>query len=126
MATLAPQSSALGTPGSDIGSNASVSPVNYGEIVILKKDGSDGPAFSIEQDVHIGRDKDADIRVKMQTVSRTHVKIVIDENGRCHLINMSKTNPTCVNNRSLEYANVRVLLEHNDVFTIGKNFRSRS
>ena len=120
MTTVAPQLSSVGTPGSDSVDPASVLPSSFGEIVILKKDGSDGPAFSIEQDVHIGRDKDADIRVKMQTVSRTHVKIVIDENGRCHLINMSKTNPTCVNNRSLEYANVRILLEHNDVFTIGK------
>lgn len=54
----------------------------FGRIVIMKKDRSEGPHFSINANVLIGRDHTADIRIKLGSVSREHAQILIDENGR--------------------------------------------
>lgn len=63
------------------------------------------------------RDKSADIRIKLSSVSREHVQIVIDENGQCVLNHLSKTNPTLLNGEEV----VRnVVLRHDDKITIGE------
>lgn len=55
--------------------------LEFGRIIVLTKDGSPGGVFGITKDVTIGRDKTADIRIKLNSVSREHVKIVVDQNG---------------------------------------------
>ena len=53
----------------------------FGRIVVLKKDGTEGGVFEIDSsDVTFGRDKESDIRIKNSSVSRNHAKISIDEN----------------------------------------------
>lgn len=75
--------------------------IEYGKLVILKKDGTEGPYFDITKDFTIGRDKNCEIRIKLDCVSRIHSKISIDENGNCVLNHLSKTNPTLINGQSI-------------------------
>jgi pSer/pThr/pTyr-binding forkhead associated (FHA) protein len=61
--------------------------IEYGRIVVLLKDGSDGSALSITGDVQFGRDKSSDIRIKLASVSREHALLSVDQNGQvsqCH------------------------------------------
>ena len=61
------------------------SAAQYGRILVLKKDGSEGAFFEIESDISIGRDRECDIRIKLTSVSRRHARIFIDENGNVRL-----------------------------------------
>jgi pSer/pThr/pTyr-binding forkhead associated (FHA) protein len=54
----------------------------FGRIVVLMKDGSEGSALALTKDVLFGRDKTADIRIKLNSVSRQHAMITIQENGQ--------------------------------------------
>jgi pSer/pThr/pTyr-binding forkhead associated (FHA) protein len=97
----------------------------FGHLAIMKKDGSEGPHFSITTDVIIGRDRTADIRIKLSSVSREHAQIVIDENGQCRLQHLSKTNPTVLN--GAEVIEESILLNDDDEISIGeRSFRFRS
>ena len=60
----------------------------HGRIVVLKKDGTEGAFFDItREDIIIGRDANCDIRIKLPSVSRKHVRIYLDENGEvCSII----------------------------------------
>lgn len=54
------------------------------QLVVLKKSGVDGPAMPVEAESAyiIGRAEDADIRVKIDTVSNQHAKLVVDALGQ--------------------------------------------
>lgn len=56
--------------------------IEYGRIVVLLKDGSEGSALGITGDVQFGRDKSSDIRIKLASVSREHAMISVDQNGQ--------------------------------------------
>lgn len=58
----------------------------YGRIVVLKKDGTEGAFFGVTSDISIGRDRECDIRIKLTSVSRRHARIFIDENGNVRLL----------------------------------------
>ena len=51
----------------------------FGHIVVLKKDGSKGCVFDIKR--HEVIDADSDICIKLNSVSRKHMKITVDQNG---------------------------------------------
>lgn len=54
----------------------------FGQIIVVKKDGTHGSPYGISSDVVFGRDKESDIRIKLTTVSRKQAMISIDkENG---------------------------------------------
>ena len=55
--------------------------IEYGRIVVLLKDGSEGSALSVTGDVQFGRDKSSDIRIKLSSVSREHALLSVDQNG---------------------------------------------
>ena len=67
----------------------------------------------ITNDAH--REKCNDIRIKIVTVSRNHVKIVMDENGQFVLNNLSQSNPTCLNS---EKVLDNAVLKNGDTFSI--------
>ena len=54
------------------------------KIVVLKKSGQDGPEMKVmpEEEYTIGRAEDADIRIKLETVSNLHAKLVSDKLGQ--------------------------------------------
>ena len=89
---------------------------SFGKVIVVKKDGSEGAFFDIESDITIGRDKSCDIHMKLNSVSRTHAKMFIDENGCCNLENLSKTNPTFVNGKPILGVHI---LNNKDQITIG-------
>ena len=59
--------------------------IEYGRIVVLLKDGSEGSALSVTGDVQFGRDKSSHIRIKLASVSREHALISVDQNGQVSL-----------------------------------------
>jgi hypothetical protein len=61
-------------------------PAEYGRIAVIKKDGTEGAHFIIHNDITFGREKNSDIRIKLNSVSREHAKISIDENGHVSFI----------------------------------------
>jgi len=63
------------------------------------------------------RDKGADIRIKLTSVSREHVQIIIDENGQCVLNHLSKTNATLLNGKEVLGS---VVLQNNDRIELGE------
>jgi len=118
----------------------------FGRIVVLKKDGTEGGFFDIDStDVTFGRDKESDIRIKNSSVSRLHARISIDENknviddsipvviitiskfstiyisfhsvSQCMLIHLSKTNPTFVNGNDVADSTV---LQHGDIICVAE------
>ena len=99
----------------------------YGSLVLFTKDMQESTnVFPICKEVLIGRDKTtSDITVKVKTVSRTHVKICIDENGCCLIQNLSKTNPCVLNGNQLHLHSAdsdsepQVMLCDGDIFTLG-------
>lgn len=56
--------------------------IEYGRIVVLLKDGSEGSALGVTGDVQFGRDKSSDIRIKLASVSREHALLSVDQNGQ--------------------------------------------
>ena len=56
--------------------------IEYGRIVVMLKDGSEGSALGVTGDVTFGRDKASDIRIKLASVSREHACISVDQNGQ--------------------------------------------
>ena len=102
----------------------------YGYIAVIDKSGIEGPldsAFEINSDeVTIGRIKGNDIRIKINIVSRIHAKVLVDQNGACTLLNLSKTNPTLLNDVPI-VGEASVVLQDQDVFTVGeRKFKFRA
>ncbi len=54
------------------------------KVVVLKKSGEDGPKMQLESEAEyvIGRAEDADIRIKIGTVSGRHAKLAMDKLGQ--------------------------------------------
>ena len=54
---------------------------SFGRVLVIKKDGAIGPFISITSSLTFGRDENCDVHIKLPTVSRTHAKIGVNENG---------------------------------------------
>ena len=96
-----------------------VDQVPCSRLVALRKDGSFGPEFPITKvpdGFTIGREKDSDIRIKIPSVSRLQAKIIVNSDGYVELHNISKTNPTYVNDEPIE----SVVLRNGDVIAISE------
>jgi pSer/pThr/pTyr-binding forkhead associated (FHA) protein len=92
-----------------------------GHVVVIRRDGTDGGKFPVSDDILIGRMSDCHIRVNLSTVSRRHAIIKLGQSGNVLVENRSKTNPTLVNNDSLECDKE---LQHRDIICIGdRSFR---
>ena len=115
----------------------------YGFIQVVKKDGSDGGSCPILGDTTFGRwekhthdiveafhsphdsfvlqcrDKEADVRIKLPQVSKQQAIIKVDENGKPYVVNLSKTNATIVNGRSIENVEC-TYLNHGDEIMMGE------
>lgn len=59
--------------------------IEFGRIVVLMKDGTEGSALGVTGDVHFGRDKSSDIRIKLPSVSRDHALLSVDQNGQVRI-----------------------------------------
>ncbi|XP_065648439.1 uncharacterized protein LOC100205951 isoform X3 [Hydra vulgaris] len=96
-------------------------PVGY--VVVIKRDGTDGPKFAIEastNNVTFGRDEATDIRVQLPGVGLKHCQLNIND-GKITLENFSDNLPTKCNRVCVEKEK---LLAHNDVFSIAhRSFR---
>jgi pSer/pThr/pTyr-binding forkhead associated (FHA) protein len=85
------------------------------------KDGTIGAGFAIPNvpdAITIGRRKDCDIRIKLFSVSRLQAKVIVNSDGYVELHNISKTNPTYVNDEPIESV---VLLRNGDVIAISES-----
>ena len=50
-----------------------------GVVLSIRRDGTKGPGFPIKNgETLFGRDKEADVRIKISSVSRKHCKIIAD------------------------------------------------
>ena len=116
----------------------------YGCVTAIRKDGRDGGKFQIRNTLttfgryalrckrigrvqgpfsfnHCGlqmyRAPKCDIRIQLPCVSKQHAQIIVDENRKIWLENVSKTNSTELNGVSIEK---KTLVENNNVFLIGR------
>ncbi len=88
-------------------------------LVVWRKDGTEGAGFAITKvpdGITIGREKDSDIRIKIPSVSRLQAKIIVNNDGYVELHNISKTNPTYVNDEPIE----SVVLRNGDIIAISE------
>jgi len=88
-------------------------------VVVWKKDGTEGAGFPITKvpdGITIGREKDSDIRIKIPSVSRLQAKLIVNSDGYVELHNISKTNPTYVNDEPIE----SVVLRNGDIIAISE------
>jgi len=88
-------------------------------LVVWKKDGTNGAGFAITKvsdGITIGREKDSDIRIKIPSVSRLQAKIIVNNDGYVELHNISKTNPTYVNDEPIE----SIVLRNGDIIAISE------
>jgi len=85
-----------------------------GEIVVIKRNGSDGARFPLRlKQCTFGRDPECDIRIQIPQVEEEHAKIYFD-NGKVWLQNLSSEYPTLLNSKRVDLQEVN----HNDLFTI--------
>eukprot|EP00051_Salpingoeca_urceolata_P005580 m.74565 g.74565 ORF g.74565 m.74565 type:complete len:66 (+) comp14443_c0_seq3:88-285(+) len=55
----------------------------YGEIVVIKRSGKDGPKFPLMDSACVfGRHLDCDIRIQKPEVSNQHARIQVDEDSK--------------------------------------------
>ncbi|XP_050815202.1 proliferation marker protein Ki-67 isoform X4 [Gopherus flavomarginatus] len=94
----------------------------FGEIVVIKRNGTDGIHFPLTASSCLfGRKTECDIRIQLPQVSKEHCKIEVNENKEAILINLSTVNPTQLNGNSFQQP---AHLKHGDVFTIvDRSFR---
>lgn len=109
--------------------------MDFGQVVLLRSDGSEGQALNIRKDVSFGRDHPAHIRIKSKSVAPQHAKIHIDVNGLCFLqyLNSScrpRINGVRMSSKRLDSHSIHpysVQLHHLDVISIaGRSFRFKS
>uniref|UniRef100_A0A8C4Q6J4 FHA domain-containing protein n=1 Tax=Eptatretus burgeri TaxID=7764 RepID=A0A8C4Q6J4_EPTBU len=93
-----------------------------GTIVIIKRNGKDGINFPLLTSPFLfGRSQECDIRIQLGPVSAKHCQLVVHTDGKVHLQNLSKVNPTVLNGKEMM---VDMPLSHKDVFTIcDRSFR---
>ena len=94
-----------------------------GHVVVVRRDGKDGGKFPVNRDIMIGRHEQCHIRISLSTVSRRHSLLRIDsDEGKVYLRNMSMTNPTHLNDKSV--TGLDACLQHLDILKIGdRQFR---
>ncbi|KAM9324838.1 proliferation marker protein Ki-67 [Gastrophryne carolinensis] len=95
---------------------------NYGEIVVIKRNGTDGTHFTLTATTCLfGRKSDCDIRIQLPHVSKEHCKVEVKENAEVFVTNLSTVNPTQLNGNAIKQP---VCLKHGDVLTIiDRSFR---
>eukprot|EP01041_Mallomonas_annulata_P008673 gene8673-17905_t len=72
--------------------------IEYGRILVMKRDGSTGGYMPITSDLSFGRDVSCEVLIKLPSVSRFHARILVDD-GKCILVPQSTTNPTQLNGK---------------------------
>ncbi|XP_032081727.1 proliferation marker protein Ki-67 isoform X2 [Thamnophis elegans] len=92
------------------------------EIVVIKRNGTDGTHFPLTSNSCVfGRKKECDIRIQLPQVSKEHCKIEINENKEAVLFNLSSANPTQLNGTLFQDP---THLKHGDILTIiDRSFR---
>ena len=60
----------------------------YGSIVVIKRTGADGSVYPVvTPECLFGRAEGCDIRVQLATVSKSHCRVAVNENGQVkHLV----------------------------------------
>ena len=97
--------------------------ITLGHVVVVRRDGQDGGKFPVNRDIIIGRHEQCHIRISLSTVSRRHSLLRINsDEGKVYLRNMSMTNPTHLNDKSV--TGLDACLQHLDILKIGdRQFR---
>eukprot|EP00794_Sanderia_malayensis_P005604 gene5604-6294_t len=92
----------------------------FGEVVVIKRNGSDGARFPFRKShCTFGRNQECDVRIQLPNVSQEHAKMHVEE-GKILLQNLSDIMPTLLNEKEFQVQE----LKHNDVFTISeRSFR---
>lgn len=95
--------------------------MNDPKIVVIKRNGTDGPQFPLRtNECLFGRKPECDIRIQLPNVSFEHALVKIDNDRKIKLINLSSSNQTLVNGKSITEAEIK----HLDVLTISdRSFR---
>ncbi|XP_077114507.1 proliferation marker protein Ki-67 isoform X2 [Ranitomeya variabilis] len=94
----------------------------HGEIIVIKRNGTDGTHFPLTATSCLfGRKAECDIRIQLPHVSKEHCKVEVRDNGEVFVINLSSVNPTQLNGTTVKKP---VCLKHGDVLTIiDRSFR---
>ncbi|KAJ7325321.1 hypothetical protein JRQ81_018341 [Phrynocephalus forsythii] len=94
----------------------------YGEIIVIKRDGTDGTHFPLTANSCLfGRKRECDIRIQLPQVSKEHCKIEVNENKEVIFFNLSSVTPAQVNGNNITDP---TYLKHGDVLTIiDRSFR---
>ena len=103
-----------------VASSQSIDQMPCPRLIEKMKDGTEGARFAITNvpdSITIGRRKDCDIRIKLFSVSRLQAKIIVNCEGYVELHNISKTNPTYVNDEPIE----SVVLRNGDIIAISES-----
>lgn len=111
--------------------------MEFGQVVLLGSDGSEGQALNIRKDVTFGCCSPAHIRIKSKSVGREHALIHVDTNGICtfHCLDTSSSRPRIngIRMRSQRHGtnsketSCVTPLHHMDVITIaGRSFLFKS
>ena len=56
--------------------------LRFGTVRVIKRNNKDGPGFPLTEPIKIGRNKDCGIRVRLNSVSRLHAEMDIEETGQ--------------------------------------------
>jgi hypothetical protein len=106
-----------------------VSSMEFGQVVLLRSDGSEGQALTIRKDVTFGRDHPAHIRIKSKSIALQHAKILVSPEGACYLQILEASSRPRINGvrMSDRRREASRLLQHMDVITIaGRSFLFKS
>lgn len=86
-------------------------------IILLHGDGREKEIRYVDKELIIGRDKSADIHVKVASISRQHAKVELNSNGVLCFYHLSKVNPSIVNQ---EVVRDSLVLKHGDIIQLGE------
>lgn len=101
--------------------------MEFGQVVLLRSDGSESQALVIRKDVCFGRDHPAHIRVKSRHVARQHALIEVDASGVCYLRCVEAASRPRINGIRMSRSTSAYKLRHLDVITIaGRSFLFKS
>ncbi|XP_068745580.1 proliferation marker protein Ki-67-like isoform X1 [Montipora capricornis] len=91
------------------------------KIVVIKRNGTDGPQFPLRSNTCLfGRKADCDIRIQLPNVSQEHALVKVECDKKINITNLSSCNQTLVNGRPVS----QVDIQHLDVLTISdRSFR---
>ncbi|XP_053548485.1 proliferation marker protein Ki-67 isoform X4 [Bombina bombina] len=94
----------------------------FGEIVVIKRNGTDGTHFPLTATTCLfGRKAECDIRIQLPHVSKEHCKVEVKPNKEVIVTNLSTVNPVQLNGHAVQQP---VRLKHGDVLTIiDRSFR---